>query len=343
VHIVVIGDVFVPGHLFERELAASIDLSDHTLDVYDWDVEGGPAALHALQHTMEFDGVDSVLLPHDLAAAAQSADILIVHFAPVGQQIISGADHLKAIFVARAGTENVSTQYVGVEVQAIAGRNALAVAELTLGLIMAEMRNIARADLSIRQGGWRKQFPALPRELSGATVGMIGYGQVGRCFTKLLTGFGTTVLAYDPYVSAETLQAEGVTSVSFDEIFAQSDVVTVFARLTPENERFVGRDQFSRMKPGSYFINTSRSRLVDYDALQTALGDGTLSGAGLDVFDEEPLAVASDWRTIDNVTRTSHFAGDTPASLERSASLVAAKVSEFFTRQGFAGLASGAQ
>jgi D-3-phosphoglycerate dehydrogenase len=109
-------------------------------------------------------------------------------------------------------------------------------------------------------------------------------------------------------------------------------VVAVFARLTEENARFIGAELFGKMKPTSYFVNTARSRLVDYDALLHVLQTGKIAGAALDVFDEEPLPSGSPWRSLDNVTITTHFAGDTPESFSRSGQLVAEVVAGLQSR-----------
>ncbi|WP_439591132.1 NAD(P)-dependent oxidoreductase [Microbacterium sp.] len=292
----------------------------------DWNITGGGPAIHALQHQIELHGPDAVDVPADLLDLAETADILIVHFFPVHNRVLVESQRLRAVVVARAGTENVDATAAAennVAVRNIAGRNAPAVAEITLGLILAEMRNIARADRSIAAGGWRKDYHSRAAELGGRTVGLIGYGQVGRRFVKLLSGFDVRVIASDPYADPALLLADGVKPVGFDDVFERADVIAVFARLTEENARFIGRDQFARMKPSAYFVNTARSRLVDYDALLTALEQDQIAGAALDVFDEEPLPPDSRWRQLDNTTLTAHFAGDTPESFDRSGGLVA--------------------
>ncbi|WP_066039419.1 NAD(P)-dependent oxidoreductase [Herbiconiux solani] len=324
--IVVIGDAFVSGKSMAAALEADPGIPIDSIDVADWAVEGGGPALHALQHQVELHGPDAVEIPEELRAMAASADVLVVHFLPVGSGIIGAGGPLRTVAIARAGTENVDTDAAasaGIRVVNIGGRNAPAVAEMALGLIIAERRNIARAHLSIATGGWRKDFVSRSRELGGYTVGLVGYGAVARHFVRLLSGFGVRVIAYDPYTPAELLSGDGVSAVELDEVFREGDAIVMFARLTDDNDRFIGRELFRSMRPTATFINTARSRLVDYDALYEALASHSIAGAGLDVFDEEPLPADSPWRSLDNVTLSPHVAGDTPESFERSGALVA--------------------
>jgi D-3-phosphoglycerate dehydrogenase len=209
------------------------------------------------------------------------------------------------------------------------GRNASAVAELQIALMLSEARNVARADASVKAGGWRKEFPGPRVEVAGRTVGMIGFGHVGRVFTERLTGFGCRMLAYDPYASDAVLAESGVhRAASLDEVFAAGDFVVLQARHTAETERMIGERQLRLMRPHAYFINVARSRLVEEAALIAVLGAGAISGAGIDVFDQEPLPADSPWRTLDNVTLTTHFGGDTVDTNRTSANLVAQAVLE---------------
>ncbi len=333
---VVIGDVFVPGTLLADAIRTRLGPDFGPISVFDWSVEGGPNALHAQQHQIELHGPDAVALPDELIEAVSKAELLVVHFAPICSDLIQTAPRLQAVFAARAGTENIASEAArlrGIDVRGVKGRNAIAVAEMTLALSLAEMRNIVRAHRSIADGGWRKEFSSRPRELTGATVGLVGYGAVARRFVRLLTGLDTSIIAYDPFTDPRVLAEDGVLAVSLEEVFSRSDLVTVFARLTEENTRFISSQLFSSMRPGSYFVNTARSRLVDYDALYEALVHGPLAGAALDVFDEEPLPSESPWRSLDNVTLTSHFAGDTPASFQRSGALIAEQIADFLKNE----------
>jgi D-3-phosphoglycerate dehydrogenase len=262
--------------------------------------------------------------------------VLVAHFAPVPRAVLEAAPRLRAVVVARAGVENVNVEQAsrrGVAVVNVVGRNAAAVAEHTLALLLAEMRHLARVDAGIRAGGWPEEAPGPVLELAGRTVGLVGFGHVGRQLARRLVGFRVRLLVYDPYVDPDTIDAHGGSKVlELDEIFRQSDVVSLHARLTDETRRFIGAEQFALMKPTAYFINTARSRMVDYDALYQALASERIAGAGLDVHEDEPLPPDSPWRRLGNVTLSPHVAGATAEAWRNSVELVAEAVRELAER-----------
>ena len=329
----VVGDGFIPSSYYRDALELLPAAERNRLSLRSTELAGDKSDHHAAQQIMEVTGPGSVPPPTELLQAVSEAKILGLHFAPVGADVIEAGASLGLISVARAGLENVDLAAAtarGIGVVPAMGRNAGAVAELQIGLMLAETRNIARADASVKSGGWRKDFPGARVELAHSTVGLVGFGHVGRVLAGRLSGFGSRVLAYDPYAGDDALSASGVERVTeLDEVFARSDFVCVLARLTPETTRFVGAAQFAVMKPGAYFINGSRSRLVDYDALYDVLASGAISGAALEVFDEEPLAPDSKWRALDNITVTTHFGGDTEGTNITSARMVVAAAAEF--------------
>ena len=327
--VLVVGDEFIPAASYEEAFAAAPDL----VRVRTVALGGTKAEQHAAQQVMERAGAGAVPAPASLLSALDDAQALCVHFAPVGADLLARAPALRIVAVARAGLENVDVAAAtkrGIAVVPAHGRNAGAVAELQLALMLAETRNVARADASVKAGGWRKEFPGARLEVAGRTVAMVGFGHVGAAFARRLSGFGCRLLAYDPYASDEVLAAHGVSRAgSLDEVFAEGDFVVVQARHTPETERMIGARQFGLMRPHAYFVNVSRSRLVDQSALLAALQGRAIAGAGIDVFDEEPLPPDSPWRHLDNATLTTHFGGDTEDTNRTSARLVADAVLEF--------------
>jgi D-3-phosphoglycerate dehydrogenase len=162
------------------------------------------------------------------------------------------------------------------------------------------------------------------------TVGVVGYGHVGTKVVRILKAFGCKVLVCDPYVqlSVDDLN-DGVEHVSFDRIIADSDVVTLHARVTEETRGFFGAEQFAAMKPGSYFVNTARGPLVDYAALTDALRSRHLRGAAIETFGVEP--VPPDWELLqlDNVTLTPHIAGASVKTVKFAAEAAAEEVRRF--------------
>ncbi|MEU8824594.1 2-hydroxyacid dehydrogenase [Streptomyces sp. NPDC048636] len=332
--VLVVGDHFIPSACYVEALAevSGRETGPGIGPVREVDWSGTKAEQHTAQQEMELRGPGAVPLPGEIVEALGDTEVLVVHFAPVSAELLRSAPKLRAVCVARTGLENVDVAAAtgrGVAVVPVHGRNASAVAELALGLMLAEARDIARADASVKAGGWRKDFGGPGDEVGGSTVGMVGMGHVGRELADRLRGFDVRVLVHDPYVPDAVLERHGAErATDLDTVFRESDAVHVFARLTPETERFIGRRQFALMKPTAYFFNTARSRLVDTDALYEVLVAGRIAGAGLDVHDEEPLPATSPWRTLDNVTLTTHYGGDTVTTNVRSARLVAEVIAE---------------
>lgn len=327
VRVLAVGDHFIPAAAYATALGEL--LPEAEVRTVQW--AGTKGEQHAEQQVMEWRGPEAVRVPAEVLAAVGDVDVLAVHFAPVPQAVFAAAPRLRAVVVARAGVENVDVSAAtgrGVAVVNVAGRNASAVAELALGLMLAEARSIARAHADIAAGGWRKEFAHPGQEVGGSTVGMVGFGHVGRELAARLAGFAARLLVADPYVGDAQLGRYGARRVDLDTVFREADFVHVQARLTPETERFIGRAQLALMRPSAYFVNTARSRLVDYQALYEALAERRIAGAALDVYDEEPLPPDSPWRRLDNVTLTPHYGGDTVTTNERSARLVAEAVVE---------------
>jgi D-3-phosphoglycerate dehydrogenase len=327
----IVGDHFIGPDVFreaiEQELGGDFGPVRHVM----WagaDME----EQHEQQQIMEKSGPEAVATPDAIVAALGDAEILVVHFAPVPQAVFEAAPDLKAVVVGRTGVENVNLEEAtrrGVAVVNIYGRNANAVAEQAIGLMLSETRDIARADAAIKAGSWPEQPDSAVFELSGRTVGLIGLGNVGRKLARRLSGFDLRLLVYDPYVDAATIEQHGGEKVDeLAEIFRAADIVSLHARLSPETSRFIGREQFALMKPTAYFINNARSRMVDYDALYDAVADRHIAGAALDVHDDEPLPDDSPWRQLRNVTLTPHIAGVTPEAWTNSGSLVAEAIRE---------------
>lgn len=287
---------------------------------------------HHLQQIMEQDGPEAVPVPEEAIEAVGDAEVLALHFAPVPEAVLDAGSNLKAVIVARAGYENVNVTAAserGVAVVNVQGRNAPAVAEQAIGLMLAESRDIARADAGIKAGHWPKEFPGPSYELAGRTVGLIGFGHVARHLARRLFGFRVRLLVYDPYVDNDFIASYGAEPVNdLDAVFREGDFVSLHARLTDETRRFIGREHFDLMKPSAYFINNARSRMVRYDDLYEVLEEGRIAGAALDVHDDEPLSEDSPWLRLENVTFTPHIAGSTIDTWENSVRMVAEAVRE---------------
>lgn len=251
-----------------------------------------------------------IAVPEGLYEAVVDADLLVVHQCPVNEELFAHAPRLKAVMSCRGGTENIAIDEAtrhGVIVSNNPAHNANAVAEYTVGLMLAETRNIVRSDRALREGIWRKEYPnsrAEIRELSDMTVGIVGYGTIGKLVARKLSSFDCRILAYDLYVK----EAEDyVELVSLEDLLRNSDIVTLHAR---SDGAVIGSKEFGMMKDNSYLINTARSYLVDPQAFKTAMDSGKLIGAAIDVFESEP-DIPAFYREYDNITITSHRGGYT--------------------------------
>ncbi len=265
-------------------------------------------------------------------------DALAVESQPLDAAAMEKAPTLKLIASVRAKPANIDTEYCsgrGIVVTNAPGRNAMAVVEMTMALILNAARNIPLAYHTLRQG--RMVLPAgtPPREnrtdviwshpsldcspyvvfkgmeIAGKTLGLIGFGTIGKLVASRAKAFEMRVLVFDPYVHKRDLDALGVEPCLFDEILAQSDFVSLHAKVTPETRHFLGWDEFKKMKPTAILVNTARGALVDQDALVRALREKVIAGAALDVFESEPLTDDSPLLAMDTVIVTPHIGGAT--------------------------------
>lgn len=239
---------------------------------------------------------------------------------PVTAAHIAAAPRLRLIQKIGVGVNTIdltAAKARGIAVCNMPGTNSRAVAEMALLLMLAALRRLAGLDAATRRGeGWA----AGPRwqesygEISGRTVGLIGYGAVPTVLAPILRAMGATVL----YTARSRKEGAADASCALDELLARADIVSLHLPLNAETERLVGADAIARMKPGAILVNTARGGLVDEAALVKALRSGRLGGAGLDVFAVEPVAPDSPLLALDNVVLAPHVAWLTPETLERS-------------------------
>ena len=175
--------------------------------------------------------------------------------------------------------------------------------ELTWALIHALTRNVVTDDATMRAGGWQTRIGV---GLHGRTLGIIGLGNLGALVARVGLAFGMDVVAWSQHLTAERAADVGVRLVGKDELLAESDVVTIHLVLGDRTRGLIGAAELAAMKPSAYLVNTSRGPIVDHDALVAALRDGTIAGAGLDVFDVEPLPVDDPLRELPNTVLTPH-------------------------------------
>lgn len=323
--ILTFGDAMIRGEQFTKAAAM---LGNHEVVTTDWEADWGKLQNRRLVIEQQGPAVEEV---PPMFIENKDAEMVLGLFGPFSPEGMDAFDDLKLIGVARAGTENVDVKAAterGIIVVHVMGRNAQAVSDFAVGLMLNESRNIARAHLSIKNGEWRKVFSNsdyIP-ELKGKKIGLVGFGYIGRLVAKKLSGFDAEVLVYDPYVKPESIDMPHVTLVDKETLFKDSDFISLHARLTEDNHHFVSHEELALMKPTTYLINCARSGLIDTDALVQALSEKRIAGAGLDVFDIEPIPQDHPLLALDNVTLTTHIAGTTSDALTQSPYLLAEEV-----------------
>jgi D-3-phosphoglycerate dehydrogenase len=218
-------------------------------------------------------------------------------------------------FIQKWGTgyekiDTAAAERHGIPVAITAGANANTIAEHVLMLMLAVLRRVVVADRSMRDGQWIVgELRPQARTLFGKTVGIVGFGNIGRAVARLLRGFDAQILYFDPKGPVVAEVATGARSVPLAELLASSDVVTLHCPGGEATRNIIDRNAIARMKPGSVLINAARGSLVVEQDLANALQEGHLGGAGLDVFAKEPLEPESPLRLLDNVVLTPHAAG----------------------------------
>jgi phosphoglycerate dehydrogenase-like enzyme len=235
---------------------------------------------------------------------------------PLPREVIEGAPELEVVAKLGTGLDNVDREAAaerGIPVTHTPGYNARSVAEHTLCLVLATARRLTEGRAILESGGWRDQF-TLATRLSGSTVGIVGLGDVGRRFGRLLTGFDVEILTHDPYVPGTDAELVDGSMTSLETLLDRSDVIVLAAELTEETRGLVGEAELSQTKPSAILVNTARGPIVDEDALVRALESGALAGAGLDVFASEPLDPDSPLLALDTVVATPHTAAMTRES-----------------------------
>ena len=308
-----ISDTYIPADFMSDGLAELQNIGID-IEVRHWEHK----SLINLQEdnlAIETGGPDAVQLPDKITRNLEPYDIVVVQFAPISKSFIEKTKNLKLIGTLRGGAENIDVDFAtqrNISVINTPGRNARAVAECTMGMILSEIRNIARSHASLKNKKWRRSFPnsnAIP-ELCQKTA-------------RYLDAFGSNIIAYDPYYKGDPAPVQ---LVPLETLMKTSDVISIHARLTDENHHMIGERELSMMKPTAILVNTARSGLVDEKALIKALQAKSITGAALDVFDEEPLPANHPFIKLENVTITPHLAGSTIDSFRNNPKLMAAQI-----------------
>ncbi len=269
--------------------------------------------------------------PALLAEKAKHCRALIVrNQTPVTAALIDAAPELLVIGRAGVGLDNVDYKHAeqaGIVVSFTPDQNAISVAEIAIGMMLALARFIPTADADTKKGNWNRQR-YVGMELYGKTLGIVGAGKIGYLTARRATAFGMKVLAYDPFLSQDNILLSEVQAelVELDELLARADVVSCHLPATPQTVGLLNRDCFFKMKPGSFFINTSRGKVVSEAGLVDALKAGIVGGAALDVREKEPPQVG-ELEGLPNVILLPHIAAFTREAQDRVTAAICEDVS----------------
>lgn len=321
------GDHFVLNALLRDALArhapADVDISELTLP---WPVQ----PFHAVGEVDEASGTED-----ELIEALQGVQVCLTQMAPLTDRVLTKCPDLRLFAVTRGGPVNANIHAAtrhGVAVTYAPGRNATATAEHTVALLLAAVRQVPQRNSELLAGQWRSdyyRYQDVGPEISGATVGLIGYGAIGSRVAGILNGFGARILVFDPFLPSGALPDFAAQADSLEELLAAANIVTIHARLTAETTGFIGERELALMRPGGILINAARGGLVDYGALCDALEAGHLFAAGLDVYPAEPLPATSRLRALPTAVMTPHLAGASKPTAHKAADIGASEVGRF--------------
>jgi D-3-phosphoglycerate dehydrogenase len=264
----------------------------------------------------------------ELQAEIVNYDALIVRGrTQVTRPVIEAGDRLKIVGRAGVGVDNIdlaAAQSNGISVVNSPTATTDAVAEHTLALLLALVRNIPRADVSMKAGQWAKK-DLTGVELGGKTLGIVGFGRIGQGVGARARGFGMRIIAYDPFLDDKTIRANGGEPVSLEDLYRQSDVISLHMPLTPDTKNMLDGEAFAQMKRGVYVVCAARGGIIDETALLSSLESGQAAGAGLDVFAEEPPGLSA-LVAHPNVVAAPHIGAQTEEAQVRAAQHIAEEI-----------------
>ncbi len=268
------------------------------------------------------------LKPGDLATVIKGMDAVIVQNDVVDKAALDAADKLKIVVMHGIGLDLIDLAYAkekGIYVTNLPGVNADSVAEVALSFMLALNRRINESERILRDGHW-KMF--IGEDLAGKKLGIIGLGAIGKALATKAKALGMDVVANNRSKDLEFAEKLGIKYVSVEEMLPQCDFISLNTPRTPETYHMLDKEHLYKMKKGAFLVNVSRGGLIDEDALYEAIKDGHLAGAGLDVFEKEPIPMDSKLFELPNCIMTPHIAGQCKQSLMRSSTQAATKVLE---------------
>lgn len=266
----------------------------------------------------------------EMVEAVKVYDGIVLGNERMDREVLKNVVKLKIIARHGVGVDNIDLNAAtekGIVVTYTPQANADSVAEYTIALILNVMRMITKLHNNTVNGTWNR---ILGYELMGKTVGIIGFGGIGKRVARKLSGFDVKILVYDPYIGEEDIRKFGANPTTLDELLRNSDIVTLHVILTEETKHLINSERLKLMKKTAYLINTSRGAVVDENALYTALKEGWIAGAALDVFEQEPIDPKNPLLTLDNIIVTPHNANFTLEALKRTDLMNAEDLRRFF-------------
>lgn len=264
------------------------------------------------------EGFDVSWRPHRLsdnekADLIKDVEFLVLHPAVISGNVLQEAKSLRLIQLLAAGYDKIDltlTAELGIPVATNGGANAWAVAEHCIGLLLTLYKRLIPCDLSVREGKWRQAVSGFNTfEVAEKTVGLIGAGNIGRKVARRFKSFETRILYYDVQPAPDIENELDARKVSLDELLRESDIITIHLPLFRETRTLIGQHELSLMKPTSVLLNTSRGPIVDEEELVAALTEKRIAGAGLDVFDKEPISMDNPLLKLENVVLSPHIGG----------------------------------
>jgi len=275
----------------------------------------------------------------ELADRLKGVDLLIVELDNLTERVLESAVSLKMIACCRANPVNIDVKAATrrkIPIFTAPGRNAISVAEFTIGLMISLARKIVSAHVDLKSGGWGRdalspyvKFQGF--ELMGKTIGLIGMGRVAQEVTRRLLSFGVRVAYSDPYVTEDQVKDLGAARMELNDLLKISDIVSIHCELTPGTEHLIGKEQLSEMKPGAYLINTARGKIIVEKDLIEAVEEGRIAGAALDVYAEEPFTPDNPLNGRPNILITPHIAGATKDVVRHHSVIIAEDIVRFLT------------
>jgi D-3-phosphoglycerate dehydrogenase len=282
-----------------------VDANGSLADIFERQNKAGDPAVHVNRN--------ADIKPEDMPALLGGAGIVVIDHTPLPTDVAKRCDGLKHVVFLGTGARSYMNPEelaeLGIEVHLIKGYGDTAVAECAIALMWAAARGIAKMDREMRAGNWLREDGM---QLTGKTLGLIGFGGIATEVARIALGSGMKVIAWN----RSPKQSAGVEFVSLDAVIAQSDVVSLHLLLNDETRGFLSRERIGAMKPGVILVNTARAAMVDEDAMIEALKSGHIRHAGLDVFNTEPLPSGHPLTKIPNVTLSAHSAFRTPEASE---------------------------